>query len=139
MRNALMTTGGEKLAVATSGAGSRSRLGVKPSRTSRFWKPWIFPATVRLMAVLLAFFVVGRTGRLRAGDSAMANGSDRRFYMRPRVEGGFLRDRAVALIVIGAGIVALGMVAGDALFLTGGSISIAAGGVWWLWLGIPKP
>jgi hypothetical protein len=60
----------------------------------------------------------------------MADGSVRRVYTRPLVESGFLRDRAVALTMMGAGIAAMGIMAGDALFLTIGSIGVAAGGVW---------
>jgi hypothetical protein len=43
------------------------------------------------------------------------------------------------MIVMGAGIIAIGIVADDTFFLTVGLSTIVADGVWRLWLGIPEP
>jgi hypothetical protein len=67
----------------------------------------------------------------------MASRSDR--FARPLMEHGVLRRRAVGLIVMGAGIIAMGFVAGDALAMTVGVIGVVAGGAWRLWLAIPDP
>jgi hypothetical protein len=56
--------------------------------------------------------------------------AQQRAYERRLAEDGTLRRRAVGLIVIGAGFIVMGVVAGDAFAGTIGLVSVAAGGVW---------